>query len=311
MALCKCGHVAYVRVFGKETTLAFRRNGNPLMARQGRTGSKRPKAVRFGVIALGCVLVIVLLALVLPSGNPLDRFFNAITMPVQRMFGGIGASETRKNETQLRQDNGELREKNAAQSLQITALQEQLRQAEDALALHNFSMQYPQYEWMTAKVIARDPGRWLMQFTVNVGAKQGVTPKAVVFTADGIVGHVVEVEDNSCVVMTLMDGRSSVGCMIERSREQGICQGVLFSGFTRANMVLQYLDAGTEILPGERLLTSGVDSVYPSGFLIGHIDSVTPTGDGNGRQILVTSAVRFNTLSQVLIMKAPAMEATP
>jgi rod shape-determining protein MreC len=58
----------------------------------------------------------------------------------------------------------------------------------------------------------------------------------------------------------------------------------------------------TPIVVGERVMTSGLEGIYPPGFLIGHVSAVREMG--KAREILIAPAVNFARIDVVLIVLA-------
>jgi rod shape-determining protein MreC len=65
-----------------------------------------------------------------------------------------------------------------------------------------------------------------------------------------------------------------------------------------------------EIKPGERLVTSGMDGVYPPGLFIGRVLSVERNEAGMFQDIEVAPAVNMARLEEVLLLK-PQSPDTP
>ena len=56
--------------------------------------------------------------------------------------------------------------------------------------------------------------------------------------------------------------------------------------------------------PGDLVVTSGIDGIYPKGFVIGTID-VVDRGPGLYHEISVRPAVEFSRLEEVLVVRTP------
>lgn len=93
----------------------------------------------------------------------------------------------------------------------------------------------------------------------------------------------------------------------ERSRAQGVAFGTGDTGLR-----LEYLPTTADIAEGDVLVTSGIDGIYPPGFLVGRVHQIERAG-GVVRTIRVAPAVNFGGLEAVLVVLAPPpqQEAVP
>jgi len=103
----------------------------------------------------------------------------------------------------------------------------------------------------------------------------------------------------------LIDRNAAVGGVDERSRAQGV---VIGTGADRLQM--DYVPATADVKVGDRVVTSGIDGIYPKGFVIGQIESIE-RGSGEYRAIVVRPAVDFSALEAVLVVLPSAAPATP
>ena len=125
-----------------------------------------------------------------------------------------------------------LNEKNQALIDENAALKEQLQNAEllekenerlrDYLDMKN---KYPSFAMEEGMVISHSSGNYITNFTLNRGTLHGIQTNMPVITKDGIVGYVVEVGLNWCMVSTLIETATSVGAYIPRSEVVGIVSG--------------------------------------------------------------------------------------
>ena len=89
--------------------------------------------------------------------------------------------------------------------------------------------------------------------------------------------------------------------MIERTRRQGIVRGAGRDGST-----LDYVPLQADVQVGDRVLTSGIDGVYPRGIPIGTVVAVEPGGE-LFHPIQLAPAVDFGRLDQVFVLLADSL----
>lgn len=134
----------------------------------------------------------------------------------------------------------------------------------------------------------------------------GDTPARInqpVLSPDGLVGRVVTVAGPYAKVQLITDRAASVGGMILRTRRQGVVRG---SGRGSGGLELDYVPLQADVRPGDRVLTAGIDGVYPRGIPVGTVVSVEQGGQLFHR-ILLAPAVDFGALDQVYLLDYQAV----
>ena len=67
---------------------------------------------------------------------------------------------------------------------------------------------------------------------------------------------------------------------------------------------MDYVPGTADVKPGDLVVTSGIDGIYPKGFVIGTVDAVE-RGFGTYHEITVRPAVEFSRLEEVLVVLTP------
>lgn len=160
-----------------------------------------------------------------------------------------------------------------------------------------------EYERVTAPVIGRSQGIWFNQFTVGAGRNQGVEEDMAVINGAGLVGRVTSVSANTCKVTAIIDSTSDVSVIVERTRDYGFVRGMLEAGGGDDTMELYFLPMGNDLVPGDVLVTSGADGVFPRGLSVGSVLEVPRSSeDAEDRDALVSPTVDFLRLEEVVIL---------
>lgn len=160
-----------------------------------------------------------------------------------------------------------------------------------------------EYERVTAPVIGRSQGIWFNQFTVGAGRNQGVEEDMAVINGAGLVGRVTSVSANTCKVTAIIDSTSDVSVIVERTRDYGFVRGLLEAGGGDDTMELYFLPMGNDLVPGDVLVTSGADGVFPRGLCVGSVLEVSRSSeDAEDRDALVSPTVDFLRLEEVVIL---------
>jgi rod shape-determining protein MreC len=204
------------------------------------------------------------------------------------------------------------RQQNADLEREVARLRlEQAQFAEDAIqgrrlqALLEFRRQYVT-STVAAQVIGTsgvDSSRVLL---IDKGADYGLKPDMAVITPDGIVGKLRDVFPHTAQVLEIDDPSSGAGVILASTRIRAIIHGG-----PDGKVQIGNLTADSRIKPGEIVLTSGGDQVFPRGLKVGTVDSVAPDKD---RQIYtlinVKPAVNLSQLEEVLIITATQADLT-
>ena len=131
---------------------------------------------------------------------------------------------------------------------------------------------------------------------VDRGAADGVRPDMAVVAWGGAVGRVVSVEKGFARVRLLSDPNSGASGVIARSRAEGMIVG---RGPQPMEMI--YVPKYADVVVGDRVVTSGLDGVFPRGFGLGR---VTVVGEpvGASKSIRLEPLVDERSVEDVLIL---------
>jgi rod shape-determining protein MreC len=134
------------------------------------------------------------------------------------------------------------------------------------------------------------------------GAKDGVEVEAPVVAWDGVAGRVVTVFERHAKVRLLSDPSSGIAGRIERTGEDGFVFGQ-----ADQPMQMRYVVGYADVIPGDRVKTSGLDGIFPEGLLIGTVSKVGETTEVE-KEIAVEPAVDFSKVQEVLVFLEPGIE---
>jgi len=160
---------------------------------------------------------------------------------------------------------------------------------------------------VSARVIAGDATPYFRTITIDRGTGDGVYRDSAVLSPDGVVGRVVsDPGPRAAKVQLLIDRSAAAGALIERTRAAGVVVGDAGQGVLR----MEYVSNLEEVQLGDVVVTSGIDGIYPKGFVIGTVE-VVRRGPGLYRTIDVRPQVEFSNLEEVLvIVREPASSTT-
>lgn len=270
-------------------------------------------------LIITCILLLVLVILLFAtsgSNQPagLQSVVGSIIAPVQEgMYNATSSISSffgrMFSANDLSKENLELKE-------QVAELQSELRQYETVKSenerlralLNVKDMVGKEVELVTAQVIGKTPGTWFTQFTVNVGAMDGVEKDMIVMSAQGLLGKVVWTSDTYSRIITLMDTTSGVPAVIERTRDDGVVKvNANASSEEGGLLTMRYLSTDSDVVPGDKVVTSGVGGLFPKGLYIGLVTEVI-SQEGSDKTVVVQSNVDFEHVEEVSIVKHVYME---
>jgi rod shape-determining protein MreC len=141
--------------------------------------------------------------------------------------------------------------------------------------------------------------------TIDKGAGDGLKKDMGVISPAGVVGRIVVSSVRSAKVQLLIDRNAAAGGIVERSRAQGILVG---EGDRQLRM--DFVADAADVVVGDVIVTSGIDGIYPKGFVIGRVETVEKSG-GAYHRIIVRPAVDFSGLEDVLVVVTPTPGRDP
>jgi rod shape-determining protein MreC len=150
----------------------------------------------------------------------------------------------------------------------------------------------------TAQIIGRDPLPWFSTVIINKGEADGVHKNAAVLSPLGVVGQIRTAGAHSASVLLITDHNSGVDAVVQRSRARGIVEGVLEGG-----CVMKYLKRGEDVEVGDRIVTSGLDGIFPKGIMVGEVTRVTRGNRGLLQVAEIKPAVPLDRIEEVLVAR--------
>ena len=121
-------------------------------------------------------------------------------------------------------------------------------------------------KWQTARIIARTSSSMAKNLIIHIGRKHGITKGAIVVNAGGLLGRVIQANDQTARVLMLTDPQMRVPIKTQTSGNDGIMRGQ-----NTPYPSMRFLSGTTEPKHGERIVTSGKGGVFPPGILIGRL----------------------------------------
>jgi rod shape-determining protein MreC len=223
----------------------------------------------------------------------LQRIVSGAVTGVQDVWNGYVALRG------VNHENAALRQQ--LQDLQIRLQEERAlaQRAEDLRQLLELR-QRSELETTAAEIIAGGASPEFRTVTIDKGTGDRLDTDMAVLSPSGVVGRVILPSLRASKVQLLIDRNAAAGATVERSRAQGVVVGV-----GTEELRMDYVPGTADVKAGDLVVTSGIDGIYPKGFVIGTIESVD-RGAGTYHEIRVRPAVDFSRLEEVLVVTTPA-----
>ena len=151
---------------------------------------------------------------------------------------------------------------------------------------------------VTARVIGARMDANERIVVVDRGADDGVVEDLPVVTWGGAVGKTLTVARDFTKVRLLNDPSSGVGGLIQRSRAQGTVAGTVDG----ERLEMLYVPRFADSIHGDRVVSSGMDGIFPAGFGIGRIVSIRVSPAAGTQTIQLEPEIDYRTLEEVLIL---------
>jgi rod shape-determining protein MreC len=152
---------------------------------------------------------------------------------------------------------------------------------------------------IAAEVIGAGASMDFKNVTIDKGTSDHVGPDMAVVAPSGVVGRVVVPSVRAAKVQLLTDRSAAAGVLIARSRSQGVVVG---TGDELLRM--EYVSEVADVTVGDSVVTSGIDGIYPKGYVVGTVEAIEKSGNSY-KQILVRPSVDFSSVEEVLVVLTP------
>jgi len=159
------------------------------------------------------------------------------------------------------------------------------------------------YKYESASIIAWSASSWDSTFTINKGSSNSdVSPGDPVITSSGsVVGLVRTVSASSSVCVSLIDTTFAVS--VDLDNVTGSCSAVGdYALMRQGKLLVEYISDSNRVFTGDSVITSGKGGLFPPDLLIGYVDTVTATSDGQNDVAVVTPAVSLDDLLYVYVI---------
>lgn len=276
---------------------------------------KKYNRLQFKYVVIGVVVVIVILLIIFSKTlksnktNKVVGFFrdsiisiqNVVSYPFRFIFNSVdnlGELSSTMKENEVLSSNADKIDYLASENLE---LKKQLEAMKEELGITNTLVDY---EYINATVINRNVGYWYNNITINKGSSDGIVNDMIVINSKGLVGRVYSTSKHNAVVrlITTSDTNNKISVSISHGGKY-IYGLVNRYNYSKNVLEVEGISNTEDVLVGDYVYTSGLGGIYPSGILIGVVDSISTDSYDLSKIINVKTVANFDDINYVAVLK--------
>jgi rod shape-determining protein MreC len=197
-------------------------------------------------------------------------------------------------------ENEALRVENDALKLTISELHSKASEADRLATLLDFREAHKSVPMVGARVIGASPVEASRTIEIDRGERDGIQRNMPVITPDGAVGKVIETYRDTAQILLLSDRESGAGAMLVQTRNQKP-----IAGTGEPMLTLKYVPADDVVNVGDKVVTNGMDKIFPPDIPVGTVIEVKP---GNPfKTVRVRPAAKLDRLEDVIVLLKPSV----
>lgn len=239
--------------------------------------------------------------------RPLNSIVGYIVVPFQQGIGKLGGWISSRSEelVQIRsllEENARLKEEIAALREENILLQQDKYELNNLRELIDLDEQYGEYNKVGARIIGRDAGNWYSSFLIDKGSENGLAVDMNVIAGGGLVGRITSVGPNWSKVTSIISDNSYVSGMTLSTEDNMMVSGDLQLMADNCISFSQLVDSRDLVVEGDKVVTSNISDKFLPNILIGYISSIEKDANNLTKSGLITPAVDFEHLGEVLVI---------
>lgn len=279
---------------------------SPIIKKKGEKFTLPGKYLLF-ILTLLCVGLMILSFSTNLLSAPLSTVGGFLITPLQNGVSKAGSLlSSRADElAQIRsllKENEELQKQIDELTIENIKLQQDRYELTNLRELYALDAQYDDYPKVGARIIAKDSGNWFHSFVIDKGSEDGLAVNMNVMAGSGLIGRITDVGPNWSKVISIIDDNSNVSGMVLSTSDNLMVCGDLelyADGLIRFEKLVDHAD---RVVEGDKIVTSHVSDKYLPGILIGYISSINMDANNLTKSGLITPAVDFEHLEEVLVI---------
>ena len=278
-------------------------------------GQKKKSIPKKYVLLIVIVLIIVLFVIFSVSLkkerelNKVESFFKDTLIYVEKIvvypFNYVKNKISDYNELKNVKKDNDILETSMDRILSIETENIELRRQLEALKEElDIDYSLTDYEYLNASVISRNVGYWYNKITIDKGSYNGVEKDMVVITSKGLIGRVINTTTFTSDVKLITTSDTNNKISVHISNGDTNLYG-LINGYNYNDNVLELegISNTKDVNIGDKVYTSGLGGIFPSGILIGTVSEITTDSYDLAKVIKVKPSADFSDINYVSILK--------
>ncbi|NTU69590.1 rod shape-determining protein MreC [bacterium] len=227
--------------------------------------------------------------------SPVKDFFGKTFSPMFSYFDNVAFGLSGKSKPVCNTDQ-ELETKLKELTIEIAGLRE-LKKENETLRNELGFIEKSNLKIVSSEVIVKDPSNFSQTFTVNKGSNSGVRKNMAVTSGGFLIGKIIEVNSSSSVARILTDSNFEVSAIVQESNALGLIKGQIGSG-----IVMDTIPQDKEVKKNDIVVTSTLDTVIPSGIIIGRVSDIDKTSQGLFQKASIVPLANLENIKYVTII---------
>ncbi len=282
-------------------------------------GKKKKIPKKF--IIVGIIIIIIIIIIILSFSLKKDRKLNPVfsfvrdgVLSVEKVitypFVFVKNKISDYNELKDIQKDNDILKTSIDRIDSVEAENVELRRQLEALKSElNIDYTLSDYDYLNATVISRNVGYWFNIITIDKGSYSGVEKDMVVINAKGLIGKVIRTTSFTSDVrlITTSDTNNKISVSISNGSDN--LYGLINSfDYSDNYLEVEGISNTKNVSIGDRVYTSGLGGIFPSGILIGEVSDITTDSYDLAKLIKVSPSVDFNDINYVSVLKRKSAE---
>lgn len=253
-------------------------------------------------IAMTIIIILIVSFNYIGYGNWMKNYFSIAAAPSlkssNKFFSDIENIRKKFYKADLiYKENKKLLEQTMKMETEISKLNEVKKENEMLKQLLQFDKQ-KEFILKEAFIIGKNSdnlGRYLI---IDKGADSGIKVGDAVIVANGLlVGKLSEVSSGFSKVKLIISSDSAIASLSQESRTAGIVKGQY-----NLSLIMDMINPNDALNPGEYIITSGQDNIFPKGLLVGKINQVISNPGNIFKTATMDSLLNFEKLETIYIL---------
>lgn len=149
-----------------------------------------------------------------------------------------------------------------------------------------------------AEVISNGKDPLSERLIIGKGSQDGLKVGDAVIDQSGLIGLLTQVHTQSAEIELISSGQSIVPVAVSRTGERNLAYG------NGSGLDLRYFPTGSDLKPGDVLLTSGLDGTYPAGIPVATVSKVVRASGTPYYDTQLTPLVALRSSRFVLVLSS-------